>query len=117
MRRVASEGLHIGAGPEHVDLDESTPLAESDPNSHPYTRTKAQADKMVLNANKPISEEGAEGLLIACIRLLIVSGEVQILRREYKGLWPGHWMRADGVQDFRKRLCSREAENKNWALR
>ena len=75
---IFTSSATMAAGPEHIDLDESTPLADSDPNSHPYARTKAQADKMVLNANKPISEEGAEGLLTACIRLPIVYGEVRI---------------------------------------
>jgi nucleoside-diphosphate-sugar epimerase len=59
-----------------VDLDESTPLADEVAGSHPYTRTKATADKRVLAANA-ISSKGKDGrsLRTACIRLPIVYGE------------------------------------------
>lgn len=73
---IFTSSATMAAGPEHIDLDESTPLADSDPNSHPYATTKAQADKMVLRANKAIAGEDDPGLLTACIRLPIVYGEV-----------------------------------------
>ena len=77
---IFTSSATMAAGPEHIDLDESTPLADSDPNSFPYVRTKAQADKMVLEANRPIFEKDGSGLLTACIRLPIVYGEVSILQ-------------------------------------
>ena len=42
----------MAAGPEHVDLDEGAPLADTCPGSHPYARTKVQADRMVLEFNE-----------------------------------------------------------------
>ena len=75
---IFTSSATMAAGPEHIDLDESTPLADSDPNSHPYARTKAQADKMVLRANKAIVDKDDPGLLTACIRLPIVYGEVGV---------------------------------------
>lgn len=78
---IFTSSATMTAGPEHIELDESTPLADSDPNSHPYTRTKAQADKMVLRANEASAQKGNSGLLTACIRLPIVYGEVGVLIR------------------------------------
>ena len=78
---IFTSSATMAAGPEHIDLDESTPLADSDPNSYPYVRTKAQADKMVLKANKPIVEQDKSGLLTGCIRLPIVYGEVSVLKK------------------------------------
>ncbi|PQE12554.1 C-3 sterol dehydrogenase C-4 decarboxylase family protein [Rutstroemia sp. NJR-2017a BBW] len=43
-------------GPEHINLTENSPLADTDPKAPPYARTKALAEKMVLNANKPPSK-------------------------------------------------------------
>ncbi|CAF9924400.1 MAG: erg26, C-3 sterol dehydrogenase [Alectoria fallacina] len=65
----------MAAGPEHINLDESTLLADSDSNSYSYVRTKAQADIMVLKANRRMSKQNQSGLLTACIRLPIVYGE------------------------------------------
>ena len=76
---IFTSSATMAAGPEHIDLDEDTLLADSDPNSHPYAKTKAQADKLVLKANRPISEKDNSGLLTACIRLPIVYGEVRVL--------------------------------------
>ena len=76
----------MAAGPEHIDLDESTPLADTDSNSYPYARTKALADKMVLEANNPRSEGDKSGLLTACIRLPIVYGEVSVLNEPYRNV-------------------------------
>ena len=59
----------MAAGSEHIDLKEDAPLADKISNSHPYARTKAIADKLVLAANNPTS------LRTACIRLPIVYGE------------------------------------------
>ncbi len=77
---IFTSSATMAASPEHVDLDESTPLADSDANSHPYAKTKAQADKMVLKANEPNWKEDGSGLLTACLRLPIVYGEVGLLR-------------------------------------
>ena len=79
---IFTSSATMAAGPEHIDLDENAPLADSDPNSYPYVQTKAQADEMVLKANKPISENDRSGLLTACIRLPIVYGEVSVLNSE-----------------------------------
>lgn len=58
----------------HIDLDETAPLADTDPKSSLYARTKALADKLVLEANSPLEEDGT-GLRTACIRLPVVYGE------------------------------------------
>ena len=66
----------MAAGPEHVDLDEDTPLADTLQSSHPYAKTKARADKMVLAANQPLdTKESGLQLRTACLRLPIVYGE------------------------------------------
>ena len=77
---IFTSSATMAAGPEHIDLDEDTPLADSDPTSYPYVRTKAQADKMVLKANRPAFDKDGSGLLTACIRLPIVYGEVSVLQ-------------------------------------
>lgn len=64
----------MAAGSEHIDLEESTALADTSSSSHPYARTKARADKLVLEANRPSGKDGS-GLCTACIRLPIVYGE------------------------------------------
>ena len=68
----------MAAGLEYIDLDESVPLADITSNSHPYVRTKAIADKMVLKADRPEKEDKLY-LLTACIRLPIVYGERDFL--------------------------------------
>ena len=72
---IYTSSATIAVGPAHIDLDETTPLADTDPQSHPYAKCKAIADKMVLDANAPNPEDGEGGLLTACIRLPIVYGE------------------------------------------
>ena len=69
----------MAAGPEYIDLDESAPLADTIPGNHPYARTKALADKIVLKANKPVQGNDGLGLLIACFRPPIVYGERDLL--------------------------------------
>jgi len=46
----------IAKGREHLNLDEDTPLADTDPKASPYARTKAMAEHMVLDANNPFTE-------------------------------------------------------------
>ncbi|TGO29562.1 hypothetical protein BPAE_0013g00130 [Botrytis paeoniae] len=41
-------------GPEHLNLTEESPLADSDPKAPAYARTKAQAEKLILSANNPL---------------------------------------------------------------
>jgi sterol-4alpha-carboxylate 3-dehydrogenase (decarboxylating) len=78
---IFTSSATMAAGAQHLNLDESAPLAETDPRSHPYARTKAQADKMVLAANKsPHSEietkaDWQDQLRTSCIRLPIVYGD------------------------------------------
>ena len=43
----------VVAGAEHIELDETAPLADTDPKASLYAKTKALADKMVLEANRP----------------------------------------------------------------
>ncbi|TVY64301.1 Sterol-4-alpha-carboxylate 3-dehydrogenase [Lachnellula suecica] len=72
----------LAKGPEHVNLDENHPLANTDPKSSAYARTKALADLMVLEANNPfpfsepsVKETSWEGhLLTASLRFPIVYG-------------------------------------------
>lgn len=64
----------MAAGSEHVNLDERALLADADPRSHPYVKTKARADKMVLAANRPLEKDG-KGVRTASIRLPIIYGE------------------------------------------
>lgn len=73
---IYTSSATMAAGPAHIDLDETTPLADTDPHSHPYAKCKATADKMVLSANEyPNQDDGKGRLLTACIRLPIVYGE------------------------------------------
>ena len=68
----------MARGREHLDLSEDSPLADEDPRSHPYAATKAQADKMVLAANRPAppsATDASDYLATACLRLPIVYGE------------------------------------------
>ncbi|KAF2121686.1 C-3 sterol dehydrogenase/C-4 decarboxylase family protein [Lophiotrema nucula] len=44
----------MAKGREHLNLDESFPLADTDPKASAYARTKAAAEVMVLNANDPL---------------------------------------------------------------
>ena len=71
---IFTSSATMAAGPEHLDLDENAPLADTSHKSHPYAYSKARADRMVLKANKP-DEPGRSGLRTACIRLPIVYGE------------------------------------------
>ena len=65
----------MAAGSEHIDLREDAPLTDTVSTSHPYARTKAIADKLVLSANNPSGKEAISSLRTACIRLPIVYGE------------------------------------------
>lgn len=66
----------MAAGAEHINLSEDTQLADEDPRSNPYARTKAIADKMVLATNGTPKIAGPElKLRTACIRLPLVYGE------------------------------------------
>lgn len=70
----------MAAGPEHITRDESTALADTYPASHPYAKTKAVADKLVLAANtSTFNEKDGSGLRTACIRLPIVYGERDVV--------------------------------------
>ncbi|MCJ1394807.1 hypothetical protein MMC18_007687 [Xylographa bjoerkii] len=75
---IYTSSATMAAGHQHVDLDESAPLADTDPSSHPYAATKARADRLVLAANQPTTAE-RESLRTACIRLPIVYGERDLL--------------------------------------
>lgn len=44
----------MAKGREHVDLDETYPLADTDPKAPVYAQTKASAEIAVLKANKPL---------------------------------------------------------------
>jgi sterol-4alpha-carboxylate 3-dehydrogenase (decarboxylating) len=72
----------LARGPEHVNLTEDYPLANTDPKSPAYARTKAFAEIMVLNANTSfpssetsIKEASSEGyLLTSALRFPIIYG-------------------------------------------
>ncbi|KAH7132578.1 hypothetical protein B0J11DRAFT_522026 [Dendryphion nanum] len=49
----------LAKGPQHLNLDESAPLANTDPKAAPYARSKAIADTMILRANSPRPTSGA----------------------------------------------------------
>ncbi|KAF4636516.1 hypothetical protein G7Y89_g1583 [Cudoniella acicularis] len=52
----------LAKGSEHINLTEDYPLANTDPKSSAYARTKALAEIMVLEANKPpTASESAAG--------------------------------------------------------
>ncbi|KAL8730201.1 MAG: hypothetical protein Q9181_004752 [Wetmoreana brouardii] len=73
---IYTSSATIAAGSEHINLEETTSLADTVPNSNPYAKTKAQADKMVLHANRfPETGASTQGLSTACIRLPLVYGE------------------------------------------
>jgi len=70
---IFTSSATMAAGPKHIDLDESTKLADISSSSRPYAKTKATADKMVLAANLPLDKDGSGlGLHTACICLPIV---------------------------------------------
>lgn len=46
----------MARGREHLNLDESYPLANTDPNAPAYARTKATAEIMVLEVNNPLDQ-------------------------------------------------------------
>ena len=71
---IYTSSATMAAGREHIDLSEAAPLADTMPNSHPYAKTKAKADKLVLAANTRFKDTG-RALRTACIRLPIVYGE------------------------------------------
>ena len=72
---IYTSSATMAAGAAHIDLDETTPLVDTDSRSHPYAKCKAIVDKMVLNANASNFGDIKGGLVIACIRLPIVYGE------------------------------------------
>lgn len=69
---IFTSSATMAAGPEHINLSENTALADTSPESHPYAKTKAQADKMVLETNSP-------GIRTASIRLPLVYGERDLI--------------------------------------
>lgn len=71
---IFTSSATMAAGMEHINLPESAPLADTIPSSHPYARTKATADRLVLAANMRFKDAGL-ALREACIRLPIVYGE------------------------------------------
>ncbi len=76
---IYTSSATMAAGPEHINLDEDTPLADTISSSHPYARCKAVADKMVLQANATPQHDDMPSLLTGCIRLPIVYGERDLL--------------------------------------
>ncbi|KAF2475218.1 NAD(P)-binding protein, partial [Lindgomyces ingoldianus] len=67
LLKAAKESEHVHAfiftssstlakGPEHLNLAEDWPLANTDPKSPPYAKSKAAAEIMVLDANNPATE-------------------------------------------------------------
>ena len=70
---VYTSSSTMAAGMEHVELREEARLADTERFSHPYAKTKAVADGIVLNFNAK-SESGKEGVRTGCIRLPIVYG-------------------------------------------
>ncbi|KAL8924175.1 MAG: hypothetical protein Q9172_002797 [Xanthocarpia lactea] len=73
---IFTSSATMAAGPEHIDLDENTKLADAMPDSNVYAKTKAQADKMVLEANRRSYRGGRESQIrTACLRLPLVYGE------------------------------------------
>ena len=76
---IFTSSATMAAGPEHIDLDENTRLADMSSGSHVYATTKTRADKMVLATNRPSLVTGAGSLSTACTRLPIVYGERDLL--------------------------------------
>jgi sterol-4alpha-carboxylate 3-dehydrogenase (decarboxylating) len=52
----------MAKGREHLNLDETFALADTDAKAPAYARTKAIAETMVLEANNPLAQVGDEGL-------------------------------------------------------
>lgn len=76
---VYTSSSTMAKGPEHVNLDETFPMADTDPKAPAYARTKAMAERMVLAANQPFNqvESGSDWtgyLLTGALRLPIVYG-------------------------------------------
>ena len=72
---IYTSSVAVATDSEHIDLDETAPLADAHPGSYPYARAKAKANRMVLTANNSKVLDDRLGLLTACIRLSIVYGE------------------------------------------
>ncbi|KAF7883838.1 hypothetical protein EAF00_011150 [Botryotinia globosa] len=53
------------SGPEHVNLTEESPLADSDPKAPAYARTKAQAEKLISSANNPLPLDDSKNKVFA----------------------------------------------------
>lgn len=67
----------LAKGPEHLNLDESCALANSDPKASAYAKSKANAEIMVLHANYPKPGDAATWagyLATASLRLPIIYG-------------------------------------------
>lgn len=67
----------LAKGLEHLNLDESYPLAHTDPKASPYAKSKADAEVMVLQNNHPTSAEDTNwvgSLATAALRFPIIYG-------------------------------------------
>jgi sterol-4alpha-carboxylate 3-dehydrogenase (decarboxylating) len=67
----------LARGPEHLNLDESCALANTDKKATPYARSKAEAEVMVLEANSQMStkDDSWSGYLAtASLRFPIIYG-------------------------------------------
>jgi sterol-4alpha-carboxylate 3-dehydrogenase (decarboxylating) len=67
----------LARGPEHLNLDETCPLANTDSKASYYAKSKADAEDMILHANQPKSIEGGSwvgSLVTAALRFPIVYG-------------------------------------------
>jgi sterol-4alpha-carboxylate 3-dehydrogenase (decarboxylating) len=57
----------MAQGREHLNVDERAPLADTDPNAPPYARAKALAERMVLDAYKPVAGAGSNSDWSGCL--------------------------------------------------
>ena len=97
---IFASSTTMGYGHEHINRREDEPLADEDPHAHPYAKTKAVADKLVLAANRPpqASNDGsgyAGSLLTTCLRFPLVYGE-----RDLQAIPPGLAALAKGATQF-----------------
>ncbi|ORX97012.1 hypothetical protein BCR34DRAFT_578225 [Clohesyomyces aquaticus] len=55
---VYTSSSTMSKGREHLNLDENVPLADMDTKAPAYARTKAKAERTVLQANDPVTGDG-----------------------------------------------------------